>query len=348
MKNTFIYFSRAISAFCLFLLLTEANVWLDTSNNTLFVLGYRLFILATPFLYFAFKHKITFIAFLLSIVGLCLWLNQQYLLGTTLIALGLAVSGYMLKYYAAFTTQGAAGNKIALNIGSLLSGVMILMTHNQTLLTLLCIVLIVLSALSFYISYRQLQNANLPIEQKHFSLRGLVSGRGIAWSLVGFVIGVKLIAFVSILPQFAMQHNAGKLPHWFGWILVLNSLVVVVLQAPVMRRVQNWKLLPALLPLFIGMLIIAASPLLPLYNLVVALLWTLALSLVECTISYLDKYSQDQHCLLFKEAAVGLGSAATVYFVRALSPEVGSVVIGFGSIALLLVALGLFRLRGNT
>lgn len=341
-KDYEIYFSRAVSAFCLFLLLAEANVWLNTLDNTILVLGYRLFILTTPFFFLLFNYRLTFVAFVLAIIGLLFWLWHHYLIGTILIALGLAVSGYMLKYYAAFSTKGAARNKIALNIGSILSGVAILLTQNKVLLIFLCIIFLLFSLTSFFLYYKNIATKKLPISKQHFTLKGLFTFRGLAWIIIGYIIGVKLIAIVSILPQFLIQSNHGILPHWYGWMLILNCLIVVVLQLPVMRLIDKWEKLTALIPLIFGMLIVASSPFISITTFWGAFSWTFALSLVECTISYLDKLSQDEHCLLLKESAVGIGSALTVYAIRAFSPETGSLVIGLGSLVLLSISIVLF------
>jgi hypothetical protein len=100
-----------------------------------------------------------------------------------------------------------------------------------------------------------------------------------------------------------------------------------------------------MIPLFLGMLIILFSSAFNISSIAGALIWTFALSVVECSISYLDKLSQDDNCLLIKEASVGLGSALTVYFVRFFQPDMGVIYIGSISIALLLLSVGLFYSR---
>lgn len=148
-KNIDIYISRLVSALCLFWILSEANVWLNPTNNVIVVLGYRLFILFTPFLFLFFKHKLTFVAIFILELGIALWLLNLTILGTIFFAIGISVSGYMLKYYASFSTQGAAGNKIALNVGSILSGCMIVFSMNKSASLIACGILFLVSLLSF-------------------------------------------------------------------------------------------------------------------------------------------------------------------------------------------------------
>ncbi len=342
LKNIDIYFSRLISALCLFWILAEANVWLDPTNNVLLVLGYRLFILFTPFLFLFFKHKLTFVAMFILELGIALWLLNLTLIGTLCFAIGISVSGYMLKYYSSFSTKGAAGNKIALNLGSILSGCMIALSLSKSATLISCSLLIIISLLSFAKYFYRDNIAKFSSQKNHFSLRGLFSKKGLAWSIIGFVIGVKLISFVSILPQFAMLGNNGILPHWFGLILILNSLIVVTLQMPIMNLVSKLNRTQAIFPLFLGMLIILFSSAFNITSIFGAFIWTFALSIIECSISYLDKLSQDDGCLLIKEASVGLGSALTVYFVRFFSPNIGAIYIGLTAIGLLIISVALF------
>ncbi len=342
LKNIDIYFSRLISALCLFWILAEANVWLDPTNNVLLVLGYRLFILFTPFLFLFFRHKLTFAAMFLLELGIALWLLDLTLMGTVCFAIGISVSGYMLKYYSSFSTKGAAGNKIALNLGSILSGCMIALSLNKCATLISCGILMIISLLSFAKYFHRDNIAKFNSQKNHFNLISLISRKGLAWSIVGFVIGVKLISFVSILPQFAMLGNNGILPHWFGLILIVNSLIVVTLQIPIMNLVSKLNRIQAILPLFLGMIIILLSSAFHITSLMGALIWTCSLSIIECSISYLDKLSQDDDCLLIKEASVGLGSALTVYFVRFFSPNVGAIYIGLISIMLLFISVILF------
>jgi len=341
-KNIDIYLSRLLSALCLFWILAEANVWLDPLNNVVLVLGYRLFILLTPFFFLFFKHKLTFVAMLILEIGIALWLLKLTFLGTIFFAVGISISGYMLKYYSSFSTKGAAGNKIALNLGSIFSGCLIAFTQNKTAALISCFILILISALSFAKYFKSKNLLNFNSERKHFQLNGIFTRKGLAWAIIGFVIGVKLISIVSILPQFAMLNNNGILPTWFGFMLILNSLIVVMLQVPIMNKVQNLSKLKSMVPLFIGMLIILLSPTLNIATVTGAFIWTLALSIVECCISYLDKLSQDDNCLLIKESCVGLGSAATVCFVRFFPPQLGAIYIGLISIILLMTSFSIF------
>jgi len=337
-----IFISRAVSALCLFLILAEANLWLNGIDNTIFVLGYRLFIIVTPILFAIFRNRLTFFAFVLVEVGLFLWVMHIDLIGTVLISLGLAVSGYMIKYYVASTKKGVSGNKIALNAGSLLSGLLIFLTQNRLIMLFACMVLIVTSSMSFLLFYKANKFKGLSIKKSHFSYVEIVSKRAIAWCIVGFVSGVKLIAIVSILPQFMLQALNGKLPAWYGLMLSLNCLVIIILQVPIIRVISRLETIKVFIPLTIGMMIIMLSYFFDLNSFLGAFIWTFSLSIIECAITYLDKLAREDDLLLVKEAAVGVGSAVTVCVVRSVSSNYSAFLVGSISLVLLLVGMTLF------
>jgi hypothetical protein len=339
LKQWDIYTSRLSSAFVLFFVLSMANLWLDATSNTVLVLGYRLFILFTPTFFLFFKNKLTLIAFILAEAGLFFWLMDFYLLGAILFSLGIAVSGYMLKYYSSKIPTSAAWNKIAINVGSLLSGVAIIINEDKTAMLYFCMGILLISTVLYekHFIRENLQNVLLP--KKHFSLKQLFSYQGFIWGIVGFVTGVKLISFASILPQLLLK-DMGKLPFWYGIIIMLNSIVIVFFQLPIItqiKRIKNPVIL--LLPLLLAMLLILLAPYLYLTTFMGAFLWVLILSFIECAITLLDTTAQENNALLSKEAMVGIGSASCVYFVRFFDPTFGSITIGIISTTLLLIAI---------
>ncbi len=340
LKNLNLYVARLLSALCLFLILAAANVWLDPLNNTLLVLGYRLFIIATPFLLLVFRQYLTIAAFIATQLGLLAWLQQWMLVGTLLFATGIAISGYMLKYYAAFSTEGAAGNKIALNVGSIASGVLIMASQNQNIMIGFCFLVMIIATACFVLHTKQQPLLSLHRKQNQQAL--IFSKKSMAWALIGFVIGVKLIALVSILPQLLMQKNQGNLPNWFGGILILNSVLVVVLQLPVMRIMKQQSKMMSLMPLLLGMATLLFASQLEINHFWGACCWTVILSVVECCVSYLDTLSQHDGMLLIKEAAVGIGSASTVLLVRNCDPLLAASIIGVIAISCILICFFLF------
>jgi hypothetical protein len=342
LKNMDIYLSRLLSALCLFLILSEANTWLTPLNNTILVMGYRLFILLTPLFFIFCNHRLTFVAFMVTGLGLFALLLDYTFSGCILFSLGIAISGYMLKYYSSFSTKGAAGNKIALNLGSIFSGIAVIFLQNKQLILLYCLFVVAASFFAFLKYYSREKIFNFVTPKNHFQLNGLFTPRGIAWAITGFATGVKLIALVSVLPQFLMSNNHDQLPNWFGILLILNSLIIVIFQAPIMNFMKKTTRAAALLPLFIGMLLIIFSNQLNISYYSGAIIWTFLLSIIECAISYTDKLSQEDGALLFKEASVGIGSAATVFCVRFYGPAQGSLLIGTIAATLLIISLFIF------
>lgn len=334
-SNWDIYCSRLLSSLCLFWIISEANVYLDSIDNTLLVLGYRFFILLTPLLFYIAKQKLTFYAFLLVEFGLFAWYFEYWTIGTVLFSIGIAVSGFMLKYHASHTPAGSAGNKIAINIGSIGSGLIIAFGLGLKTGFALC-ALVVGCAMVLYLLYYKRQNNCADKYMSHdLDIRNIWSLKGVAWSLVGIVTGVKLISFVSILPQFAILMNNGILPVWFGYLIISNSLFVVLFQSHIMSYVKSSNMRFSISVLSLGMIVITLSPFMHLSEMMGALIWTFILSFVECCISYLDVLSKRDNLLLIKEIFVGVGCALTVFIVRYYGPELGAVLVGVMALIML-------------
>ncbi len=328
MKNSHLYIARFASALCLFLFLAKANVWLDTLNNTILVLGYRFFILSAPLFFIFCRDKSALVSFVAAAIGILLWLHGYFLFGTVLIAAGLAVSGYFLKYYVTKTTVGAAANKIALNIGSFASGIVIvLLPQNQVMFWYIGAALIIISGFFCFLGLKDNKNNFETHKKGDFSFREFFTLNGLAWALIGFTTGVKLIATFSILPQYLIQ-TYHVLPHWYGWTLALNSLIIVFLQIPIIKLMNGCSFGKSLIPLFLSMLIITTTSFFMVTNIWGAVIWTLLLSLCECAVSYLDKLSVHRKGLFVKESFVGIGGALTVFFARYLSAREGAILIG--------------------
>jgi hypothetical protein len=346
LKQLDIYTSRLTSAFVLFFILSMANVWLDATSNIVLVLGYRLFILFTPFFFLFFKNKLTLIAFILAQIGLIMFLKDIYLIGSIFFSLGIAISGYMLKYYSSKLTTAAAWNKIAINVGSLLAGLAIIInthkTTNKNTMIYICIFILLVSTILYEKHFIKSKLKNIILPKNDFSLKQLLSKQGIIWGLVGFVTGVKLISFASILPQLLIK-NLGAIPFWYGIMIMLNSVIIVFFQLPIAKKMSNIKNpITLILPLLVAIILILLAPYLYVTTFIGAFFWVLALSIIECAITLLDTQAQKSNALLSKEAMVGIGSASCVYFVRFFDPKIGSIIIGSISILFLLLTITLF------
>lgn len=346
MTNLDAYIGRLLSSCFLYLLLSTANIWLTPLQNTVMAFGYRLFILLVPFIFNFFKHKITFASFILVELGLVLWLFNIVWVGVVVFIIGIAINSYMFKYYASSTVHGVSWNKIAINIGSVLSGVIVIFTQKNNVVLMFSIFGMLVAWLSFISYYKRNDLKNYKSHPKHFSFTGFFSFSGLSWGVIGFTIGVKVIAIYSLLPQFLIQkYNA--LPWWYGIMVILNSLLVIFFQIPVMRYVSKLSDRQALYPLYIGMFCILITYYFPIYTFSWAFIWTFVLTLIECAISYLDKLSQDDHALLVKESFTGIGSAFMVYFARAFNAETSALLVGSISIALLIISSLLISNKSN-
>ncbi|MDR3490988.1 MAG: hypothetical protein P4M12_02955 [Gammaproteobacteria bacterium] len=344
MKQFSIYFVRLLSACCFCLILAKANTWLDTTNNTVLVFGYRSFILLAPLFLMITKKWVTFYSFLVSAIGMGLWFADQYLLGTILFSAGMAVGGYVLKYYAAKTPDGTANNRIAMNIGGVLSGLVIAFPSGGLYFLWLGLGMLVVTLFCIFLSERGSDiDAIVDHNQKtNFSLSQLNNFHGVSWGIVGVVTGVKIVSITSILPQYLI-HYYGNLPNWYGWAIALNCMVVVFLQKPVMFVMAKLNLNQALCALMASMLVIAIPGVFHCQTMSGAMLWVFILTLIECAVSYLDVFSRQDGGLLIKEFFVGIGMALTVLIMRSMLPMMAAFFIGVVGFVAILIAMKLLR-----
>ncbi len=336
-----IFLARTLSAAILFFFLGKANVWLTPQANTTLAFGYRVFLLLSPFLVALGGKNATALSFLIGSAGVGLWMSGLGLAGAVCVALGLSCGGYLIKSQAAETAHGAALNKISLNIGSLSSGLLIALpffqlkdaAYSVALFTLLvCVGLSIQSARN-----REVQPAIVAAGRSLFLAGGVLPS--LRWGLIGTAIGIKMFGIFSVLPQYLMREG-GFLPPWYGALISLNSLLVIVLQLPIMRAIQSISSSKVIVILFGGLVVLGSPQIFSVDHVIGATIWVTLLSLAECCVSRLDVDASSQQSLLPKEASVGLGAAVSVICMRSLSADVGPALLAtVGGSALFLAYL---------
>ncbi len=314
MNQYCIYIARLLSACCFFIFLTTANTWMDTLNNSILVFGYRFFILLAPLFLILTKRWITFIAFFISMIGMACWFKNEMLLGTILFSMGISIGGFVLKYYTSKTSEGIAGNRIALNVGGFLSGIVILFPANYQLFLWVGIGLMLITLICSIFIGKEEKNEN-ETQKINFSFVKLMSLRGIAWSVVGIVAGIRFAAVISILPQYLIDYY-GSLPNWYGFMISLDTLMVIFFQSYITRFMKHFDLNQSLFTLLFSMIIVAVPGIFFCQTILGAMIWTMIIVILECAISYLDLFSREEGTLLIKEFFMAIGLTATVFFVR--------------------------------
>ncbi|MDO8527525.1 MAG: hypothetical protein Q7T03_07560 [Deltaproteobacteria bacterium] len=253
-----------------------------------------------------------------------------------MVGVGLSIGGFLIKSEAAETPKGAAWNKIALNLGSFAAGP-ILAISILTPSTFFSggLVLLVLCAI---ISWKNIHRRNKIATQRLPKKPTLQ--KKIAWSLIGFSIGIKLFGIFSILPQTILK-TTGQIPAWYGIMISLNSLVIIFLQLPIIHQLTRHKNpdRSAFYALIAGMFILGSASFFRVDTLYGAILWTLLCSVIECSASYLDSSASKDGALIFKEASVGLGAATVVAVMRVCPAEMGAMIVG--GLGLLALTIGM-------
>ncbi|MGW1074994.1 hypothetical protein [Streptomyces sp. NPDC002537] len=141
------------------------------------------------------------------------------------------------------------------------------------------------------------------------------------WMLLGVAIGIKLFAVFAVLPQYLLA-KSGTLPGWYGCLVGLNAIVIVLLQKPVMtwitgRGTEATRTRAVLVALACCMIVLAVPGWFHVERPAGALTWILLCSVVECAAGYLDVAASGAGCLFHKEAAAGLGAGLCVALSRA-------------------------------
>ena len=336
-----IFFIRFITSACLYTLLGKANIWLSPASNILLVFGSRFFLILAPLMVKIFKRRAIPGALTLAAIGFgLLCLNQVVYItfGAILLGIGISVSGYLIRAEAAETIAGAANNKIAINLGSLFAGIILLFSLEvKNIFFMVAALILLLVALLANLRAKKSLAIILPVAQK-------VSRRnGLGWSCIGLAIGIKLYSVFSVLPQYILLHT-GALPSWYGGLVFINSLLIVVLQKPIIHKVSklqknNCELKFTLVIMLMGMLLIIFPNFFYVNLCLGALFWIFILSLIECVASYLDVQGAKDGCLFIKELSVGIGGGICVLFTRCLPAHISGLALGlFGMLAILLAA----------
>lgn len=329
------YVLRFLSALCLFAVLAKSNVFLDAYSNTVLVLGYRVLLVFSPLLVRWVGRSAGGLCFLAAAAGAVLWTvpgTPIQLLAALLVGLGLSVGGYVLKATVAESASGASWNKIALNGGSLLAGVYVaLMNPDWGVIGFLAPLIAVL-ALSGGLSLWAVRGgAGGRLGHQQAAGPETTGRHKVGWSLLGVAIGIKLFAVFSILPQYLLLAS-GELPSWYGYLISLNAVVVILLQKPIMALITRRGSAQArekcvLAVLAACMLILAAPSLFRVQLLPGALIWITLCSVIECAASYLDVAASRASCLFHKEAAAGVGAGLCVALSR-FAADIGPELIG--------------------
>lgn len=332
-----VFFIRFITATCLFAFLGKANIWLNSVSNVILAVGYRFFLILSPILAKKTGKYSVAISLLIAALGTLLFcFNSTYLmaLGAVMVGIGLSVSGYLIKSEVSETPSGAAHNKIALNAGSLLSGIIILVfLGTKNLFFIVAALLLLISCLIAYFNSHKQKEIRLPIP------KSFCKKRFVGWLLVGMSIGIKLFGVFSVLPQYLIN-ELGKLPNWYGIMVFINSIVIIMFQLPIINFIEKFKINNlsfklTLAAMVLGMAIIAVPQAFYAETFFGALIWTVLLSIVECCASYLDVQGSRAGYLLIKETSVGLGAGLTVLISRYLDPSISSISTGILGIAII-------------
>lgn len=347
--NVRLFVIRMITAVSLFAVLGKANVWLDTATNSILALGYRALLLLLPLTLLILGRRslsVTLLCASLGLVLLALTSNQgMVMFAAALFAYGIAIAGYLIKSEAAQTKEGAAYNRVAMNMGSLVAGLILLsplLTPTMFFLGAAAFVLLCLPiALGAKFSIEP--SVARPATQEGSGWRNKLP-----WVIAGIIMGIKLFGVFSILPQ-AILLKTGELPTWYGLMLIVNSAVVVFAQVPVMNLIERtgrFKVVTVIAIIVGGFAVLSTPSAFHVETLLGALIWVALLSIAECAFSYLDYFSVKQNNMFVKEVSLGVGAGLTVLVMRVVPAPYNALLLALLGAAGILVWYWMVR-RSN-
>jgi hypothetical protein len=329
---------------CIIRLLTGVGLYmtLALSNqlgivaNSIIFLGYRSFLVFTPWFSKCLGDKDLLVTILLAIIGVAISLYSKFeILGALLIAFGFSVGGFLMKNTAATTPRGSGISKVALSLGNMLSGLIIFSLHNNHIEAFISV--IVLLTLSVMILlYNPQDKLRINRENKSLAIKDIIKDYKpyLIWLCLGTVIGIRVFGFYVILPYY-LQRELGYLPDWYGTAFVVYGVIVILSQLHAMSNKFKVRLEVALVFLLLSILIMSNPNLFTVESFYGAIIWIIILALEEMFAPYLDFHASKQSTLLVKEIGVGLGGILCVVLVRSLDvmfllPFVSFVLSGIG------------------
>ena len=326
---------RFLSAMALFTFLGRSNVWMTPVVATVLVLGYRLGIFLTPVAIRTFGRMTTTAAFAVAALGSIAWYFGYPAIAAPLAAVGLAISGYLVKAKATRSPRGAALVAVAMNAGSLVAGVVLALGGESLELVLVggTAILVLCAVLATTVQVEEVK----PFRAATASPNGSNVRSLVAWSTLGGATGILVFSIFSVLPQTLIPAHGGALPSWYGWLVSVNAGVIVLFSLPIARWTAKHGLAGGVAPLMLGLAALTLPQFVNMATFPVAFAWVLIISIFECGLSALDHLAAQDGALLVKEACFGIGASLCVLVSRMSSGEMSGVVTGAVGLALAMI-----------
>ncbi|WP_210235001.1 MFS transporter [Allorhizobium terrae] len=328
-RNIHLVVIRVITAVTLFAVLGEANVWLDTTTNTILALGYRFGLVLLPLTMslVGARSLVVALAFMAAGAGLLSTSGglASSIAAACLFSYGAAVSGYLIKNVAAQSKRGAANNRVAMNVGSLVAGVVVMLPF--------------LTSVSFFwgaaglVAICMMIAVPRPVDTSTVHVKifqGQHPATLLAWVLVGTAMGMMLFSIFSVLPQTILK-SGQALPAWYGSMIILNSVVVVLMQVPSLKLIEmlgRYRMPGIFAFILMGFTLLAFPDLFYVHTVIGATIWVVLVSIAECAFGHIDYYSVKQKTMFIKEICIGLGAGLTVVLMRTVPFPYSAMVVG--------------------
>ena len=339
MKGIFIV--RLIVATALYTILGRATLWFDPISNALLIFGSRFCLIFSPLFFYHFKGNSIPVAILVAALGtLFILLPGQIFLvvGAVLIGTGVSVAGYLIRAYASESISAASRNKIAINSGVIVAGIALsLPMQSNAVVASVSFIFLLIAA--YIARHAALSRACIDLPAGSTASMAV----RLAWVLLGLTMGIKLYSPFTLLPQYIVA-TTGSLAQWYGLIVLASSFFIVVFQQAIVKITSGitgdrGAMFTTFLAMFIGLCVIANPGLFHAATFYGALMWVLALSMVECFASYLDVFGARNNCLFIKEVSVGVGGGLCALVSRFYASDIAASILAVIGVVFLVAAV---------
>ena len=311
---------RLILSLIQFLLIAKSNIFLNEVDNSVFIFGLRFFIIFAPLIIFFLRGSTAPIIFGIIVLGqLFLIFMEIKIVAILVLSFSLSIAAFLIRLKAAENISDASLNKVALHLGSILSGFLIylVLNHEQLFwwtsifLSFICFSLaIVFFRTNTVEANREVSFSNL---KEYFFKKP--SFKSIFWSFSGISLGIRSYAPYIILPQFLI-YKIGYLPEWYGLQISIYSVLVILFQIPTSLFKTSFSLKVAFLSLLLTNIIVGIPCLFSVESFIGSSIWLFLIASQEIFSGTMDSASHRDNALFAKEIFVGIGGGISTFLMR--------------------------------
>jgi len=333
------FFLRLYISLALYTYISMGIAWLDTSSNTILAIFSKLFVFFIPWMIHLKNLRAGL--FMIGSLGCTLIYFNHDLIGSILLAFSIALISFLLKVDLTKTHHGSISNVLAINYGTIISGIFLYFITDRNIFSLAFAFIFITISCYEYIKHKRIDSH--PIKKNTPSLRK-PSRKTLSWLFIGMTSGLNIYALFAFLSDYLFNYY-GELPSWYGLMVALNSIIIVCIQTKMYQYLIHKSIYASLLFLAFGIGVMVCPNFFHAEYLIGSMLWVIVFSIFECTNACLDYYSAQEKKLFSKDIGVGLGMGLAVILGRSMLSQETIAIVIFG---IYLIGVLLYQKKGST